>query len=404
MKILTIYSDTHQQLYNDFFIKSINKFMPKANVISKKIQQMGSGEYESEGFDLTMFEKIKFIIDCIDTNDNELMCYSDCDVQFFGEPNFNADLFENDISFQMDNENTYCAGFFIFRQTEKVRQFFQQVLKEFQLRLNGKIHDQIIINILIRNNQTFGLSIGKLNDSKYWTIANEVGGVWKGDNKFEIPKDIIVHHANWVIGVANKISLMELVRYKKGYGNNYIELDAERMFGQGDYIVDGMKVNKLFGLCELCQKYLTSQSRVLELGVNDGVSTELFAQYASEVVAIDITKTKRLKERLERISNITFKQMYFKDFLSDEKFDFIYIDGDHSYKSIIEDIEIAKKYIKPNGVIAGHDFNSETPGVKIAVTEIFGNNIELYNDSSWAFKINTEQNFNDENNSINTNT
>ena len=40
----------------------------------------------------------------------------------------------------------------------------------------------------------------------------------------------------------------------------------------------------------------------------------------------------------------------------DEHFDLVYIDADHRYASVMEDLLLAEKKVKPGGFIAGHDF------------------------------------------------
>ena len=50
-----------------------------------------------------------------------------------------------------------------------------------------------------------------------------------------------------------------------------------------------------------------------------------------------------------------------------EDLDFIYIDGDHSYEGVKIDLEQAHKFVKPDGVLCGHDFQME--GVENAVRE-----------------------------------
>lgn len=53
--------------------------------------------------------------------------------------------------------------------------------------------------------------------------------------------------------------------------------------------------------------------------------------------------------------------------------DLIFIDGDHRYGPLKNDIKTALEMIDDNGIIAGHDYNDPAwPGVKLAVREIFG--------------------------------
>jgi len=49
--------------------------------------------------------------------------------------------------------------------------------------------------------------------------------------------------------------------------------------------------------------------------------------------------------------------------------DFVYIDGNHAYAFVQKDIELYWPLVKPGGVIGGHNYQVETPGVIKAVDE-----------------------------------
>jgi predicted O-methyltransferase YrrM len=50
--------------------------------------------------------------------------------------------------------------------------------------------------------------------------------------------------------------------------------------------------------------------------------------------------------------------------------DFVYIDAEHDYEDVWQDISMWKPHIRPGGIIAGHDYNV-FPGVNKAVHEHF---------------------------------
>jgi hypothetical protein len=56
----------------------------------------------------------------------------------------------------------------------------------------------------------------KLLPHSIFTIGMATGWkVWEG-HEVEIPKDILVHHANYTVGLQNKIHLLDLVKNEKG--------------------------------------------------------------------------------------------------------------------------------------------------------------------------------------------
>lgn len=70
----------------------------------------------------------------------------------------------------------------------------------------------------------------------------------------------------------------------------------------------------------------------------------------------------------------------------DESLDFVFIDGNHNYSYVKEDILKWKPKIKKGGILSGHDYYNWI-GVKQAVDEIFGiNNIKIMS-SSWLIKL-----------------
>jgi len=71
---------------------------------------------------------------------------------------------------------------------------------------------------------------------------------------------------------------------------------------------------------------------------------------------------------------------------SDESLDFVFIDADHSYESVREDIECWYPKVKKGGIIAGHDYIDIFPGVEEAVREMFDTRYEVKHTTWYHFK------------------
>jgi len=69
--------------------------------------------------------------------------------------------------------------------------------------------------------------------------------------------------------------------------------------------------------------------------------------------------------------------------VKDESLDFVFIDADHSYNSVLADIKNWAPKVKPGGYISGHDINMSS--VKRAVKETVGNYNTAWDDV-WYIK------------------
>jgi predicted O-methyltransferase YrrM len=167
--------------------------------------------------------------------------------------------------------------------------------------------------------------------------------------------------------------------------------------------------NQLFGLDDMITDFLDKESIVCEVGSFDGVSTELFAQKCKRVYSIDKQYRESLKEIVEKYNIIYFQKLSLEAYslFSDNFFDCVYIDNDHRYEHVINEINFWLPKVKFGGIISGHDYLTSDyiskskrnllknkdlkikrgQGVKYAVDKFF-NKVYLYKDSSWAFQKN----------------
>jgi SAM-dependent methyltransferase len=110
----------------------------------------------------------------------------------------------------------------------------------------------------------------------------------------------------------------------------------------------------------------------------------------SKLVYENIGKAEKLfNKKIKKYNNIIKLKMDFKTALKKlEPLDFIYIDAEHTYNALMNDISYAKKIIKNGGIIAGHDYSKGFDGIVKAVNESFLNyKIKKYRDSSWLIKL-----------------
>lgn len=73
-----------------------------------------------------------------------------------------------------------------------------------------------------------------------------------------------------------------------------------------------------------------------------------------------------------------------------DQFDLVFIDANHEYSHVKQDILSWLPKVRHGGILAGHDYDPQIPmfsGVKQAVDEILGNKIMLGKDRLWIHLI-----------------
>lgn len=153
------------------------------------------------------------------------------------------------------------------------------------------------------------------------------------------------------------------------------------------------------------EKFNMKNKTMIEIGSYQGESTEVFAQTFGKIYAVDpwqngydpsdhssyVTEMslveKAFDARMSKYSGIVKIKDTSSNFLS--KFegivDFVYIDGNHQYESIIQDLRLSSKVSR---YIGGHDWGM--PGLAKALQEFLNvervediKDVAIFNDSSW---------------------
>jgi len=99
---------------------------------------------------------------------------------------------------------------------------------------------------------------------------------------------------------------------------------------------------------------------IAEIGVDKGETTKYVLEHCNldKYVLVDISFNEKLKEELKG-DFIEIKKMTSIEaskFYNDETFDLVFIDADHQFKSVIEDIEAWLPKVRTGGIICGHDY------------------------------------------------
>lgn len=148
-------------------------------------------------------------------------------------------------------------------------------------------------------------------------------------------------------------------------------------------------------------------NKMAEIGCYAGESMDIFAQTTQYYYAIDLWENgfdddhhlsnaypmylveeefdKRIKENNIVIIKMKMTSARASLKIPDNTLDFVYIDANHKYSYVKEDILLWLPKIKKNRAIGGHDFYGDPwgPGVSKAVCEVLGKPDKTYDDGSW---------------------
>ncbi len=162
----------------------------------------------------------------------------------------------------------------------------------------------------------------------------------------------------------------------------------------------------------------TEEMHMIEIGSYTGDSTLLFAENFNSVLAVDpflddydpnddacnyAPFDKVYEEFMNRtkdnpkIELIRFKSDDAVEIIQNaakklgatrfDLFDFVYIDGMHTYEQVKKDIANYLPFIKEGGFIGGHDYVPGFKGVMDAVNEKFGSPDKTFHDTSWIKRV-----------------
>ena len=211
MKLFAVYSASHEALKDEWFLPTLKD---DYDVRPYRCDVLGEGTYMQDDWSRAILFKSATIINAIQDNWGEVFVYSDVDVTFFAptEGLILESLRTNDIVCQLDDPSgNLCTGFLGIRANDATLALWQQV----KCAVERERRDQPAFNRLVR--EMTDLRVGSLPVS-FFGAGTFSGGLFRIGRKFHIPADPVMFHANFTVGVANKIALLKQARRIVGRG------------------------------------------------------------------------------------------------------------------------------------------------------------------------------------------
>lgn len=225
-------------------------------VVIRDISEGGASaghRYGTAGFNDMVRQQFAHQLDFVRENMGEVVVFSDVDIQFFRPARelLHAALEGRDIVFQRDAPNgTVNTGFIALKANAKTLHFCEQVLAE--MHAKPHLNDQEVINALLipealeprtpglprspkqarlairgflhrlklsaiyrrsipRMPNPFGLAWNYL-PVEFYCPGIETGLLWNPGMALDVPRNIVMHHANWTLGVENKVAQLACVK------------------------------------------------------------------------------------------------------------------------------------------------------------------------------------------------
>jgi len=208
VKLYTCYTDSHEVLFKEWFLPSIQD---DYDIVVKKFEQTcQSAKFLEKGWKDTTLKKVDLIIQAVKETMGAVFIWSDPDIQFFTKTKDillraleGHDIVCQRIGFGL---NGVCSGFFICHSNKRTLELWKSVKRRM---LNSPGSDQASLNYCLRHHE----------DVKWGCLPKEFynGGLltgkhWSQGDVIPVPEDICLHHANWTIGIENKIAQLKYVR------------------------------------------------------------------------------------------------------------------------------------------------------------------------------------------------
>jgi len=206
MRMYSLCTPSHAVLRDEWFLPSVcDDFDIEVHLVDIE----GAGRWRERDFLQAVRHKGPIVLDAVEANWGSSFVYSDVDIQFFApvEERLRAALGDHDLVAQRDDpKGTFNAGFYIARGNAAVRDLFQELGA--LLRAHPTMTEQPILNEIVRRR---GLNVGYL-PVEFFGGGSLTGRRWQPGDLLDVPADVVMHHANFTVGIEDKIAQLRYVR------------------------------------------------------------------------------------------------------------------------------------------------------------------------------------------------
>jgi Nucleotide-diphospho-sugar transferase len=212
IKLYALYTPSHEILKDQFFLPSLHDDFELIFEFCE--QTCPSAKFMEEGWTETTMRKVDLIIRAIKENWDSIFIFSDVDIQFFTpiQDIILKHMHNKDMVIQKNTPwGVLCSGFFACRGNAKTLKLWMDVKKRME---QDGLSDQITLNRCIKRHSKKNPYdiVWDYLPSSFFGAGTLTGRLWRPGMTLPIPKDIVMHHANWTNGIKNKIAQLNYVR------------------------------------------------------------------------------------------------------------------------------------------------------------------------------------------------
>ena len=113
---------------------------------------------------------------------------------------------------------------------------------------------------------------------------------------------------------------------------------------------------------------------------------ELWERHGGTFAVFLAGMTEHAREELEALSVVRLPSVQAARAFADRSLAFVFVDAEHDYGNVKADIAAWLPKVRYGGMLAGHDYAPQYPGVRQAVDEAFGTGRGV-SSSSWAVRV-----------------